>query len=199
MMHWKVRLSSPDAEQRGQAGDISSRRSATPTPSAASPCCSCRQGRRRRGDARPGLGAFDRADPRGAPAGRRLGVRILVENVWNGFCETPRRSSVTTSTRSIAPGSAPISTSATSASSAPSEDWIRTLGTPDRQARRQGLAAGRSPVVQDRRRRCKLARGSQGPRRDRLQRLVDGRSGAAGGRERLADIAARMDLQLGLA
>lgn len=129
------------------------------------------------------------------PLASRLGVRILIENVWNGFCEKPE--AMRDYLDEIAsPWVGAYFDIGNARKFSPSEDWIRTLGSRivKLDVKDWGLASGF----------CKIGDGEVNWPAVRLALAETGFTGwctaevAGGDRERLADIAGRMDRVFGL-
>ena len=129
------------------------------------------------------------------PLASRLGVRVLIENVWNGFCESPDQ--LRDYLDEIgSPWVGSYFDIGNVRKFGPSEDWIRTLGW--RIVKLDVKDWGKENGF------CKIGDGDVNWPEVR-KALTDIKfSGwstaevAGGGRDRLADIAARMDRELGL-
>jgi len=64
----------------------------------------------------------------GPPLASKLGVRVLIENVWNGFCESPEQSRDYLD-EIDSPWVGAYFDIGNCRKFGPSEDWIRTLGS----------------------------------------------------------------------
>jgi len=127
------------------------------------------------------------------PLAAKLGVRVLIENVWNGFCETPEQMRDYVD-EIDSPWVGAYYDIGNSQKFSPSERWIRVLGSRivKLDVKDWGVEAGF----------CKIGDGDVNwpAVRDALGEI--GYSGwctaevSGGGRERLADIARRMDAVL---
>ena len=117
------------------------------------------------------------------PLASRLGVRILIENVWNGFCETPEQFRDYVD-EIDSPWVGIYFDIGNVRKLGPSEEWIRVLGS--RIVKLDVERLGRiERIWKNRRRRCELARSPQGVARDSLYRLVYG--GGSRGRPRSSE------------
>jgi len=90
MSHWKVRLSSPDPAERDQGVAILEQ--ALRDAKAFGGFTVLLVPGKVNGDDENHDHVWQRSIPairRVLPLASRLGVRVLIENVWNGFCETP--------------------------------------------------------------------------------------------------------------
>ncbi|TWT92880.1 fructoselysine 3-epimerase [Botrimarina colliarenosi] len=127
------------------------------------------------------------------PIAATLGVRVLIENVWNGFCETPEQ--LRDYLDEIdSPWVGSYYDIGNAQKFAPSEKWIRTLGSRivKLDVKDWGVTAGF----------CKIGDGEVNWPAVREALAEINYSGwctaevAGGGRERLADISRRMDAAL---
>jgi hexulose-6-phosphate isomerase len=196
MKHWEVRLSSPDPKVRAQGTQILSQ---------AIVDCHDFGGNavllvpgRVSGDDENHDHVWQRSIVQirqVLPLASRLGVRVLIENVWNGFCETPEQ--MRDYLDEIAsPWVGAYFDIGNVRKFSPSEDWIRVLGPRivKLDVKDWGVEAGF----------CKIGDGDVdwAAVRDALAEI--GFCGwctaevAGGPRARLADIAARMDRVLAL-
>lgn len=191
MRHWKMRLSSPEAKVRDQGRGYLEQ--------------ALRDAHAFGGDSVllvPGKvsGADENHDHvwrrsiveirRVLPLASRLGVRVLIENVWNGFCETPDQLRDYLDEIS-SPWVGAYFDIGNAQKFAPSEDWIRTLGS--RIVKLDVKDWGRSNGF------CKIGDGDVHWPAVRVALGEIGFTGwstaevQGGDRDRLADIAARMD------
>src|SRR5690606_21606361 len=129
------------------------------------------------------------------PTASKLGVRILIENGWNGFCETPQRMRRYLDEIDSPWGGAYFDSGSVRKVS-PSEDWIYELG--HRIVKRDVKDWGQSNGF------CKIGDGDVDWAAVRNALAEIGFTGwctaevQGGDRQRLADIAARMDRVLAL-
>lgn len=131
---------------------------------------------------------------RAVPLAAALGVRVLIENVWNGFCETPEQFRDYLDEIN-SPWVGAYYDIGNSQKFSPSENWVRVLGARivKLDVKDWGAEAGF----------CKIGDGDVNwpAVREALDEV--GFAGwctaevAGGGRERLADVARRMDRVLG--
>ena len=129
------------------------------------------------------------------PLASRLGVRILIENVWNGFCETPE--ALRDYLDEIAsPWVGAYFDIGNAVKFSPSQDWIRVLGSRIVKLDVKDWSATNGF--------CKIGDGDVNWPAVRESLAEIGFTGwctaevAGGDRERLADITGRMDRVLGL-
>jgi len=196
MQHWQIRLSSPDPATRQRGGQILAQ--------------ALQDARAFGGDSVllvPGnvTGPDETHDHvwqrsiveirKVLPVAARLGVRVLIENVWNGFCETPDR--LRDYIDEIgSPWVGAYFDIGNVRKFGPSEDWIRTLGP--RIVKLDVKDWGRENGF------CKIGDGDVNWLEVRKALTEIGFTGwstaevAGGNRQRLAEIARRMDQQLGL-
>ncbi len=110
------------------------------------------------------------------PTAEKLGVVIAVENVWNGFLLSPMEFARYVDEFKSPWVRAYFDVGNVIGAFGISQDWIRTLGTSDQAAPREGLQARRPPVDESPGWQRQLERGPQGDRGSRLQRLHDRRT-----------------------
>jgi len=196
MKHWNIRLSSPDSATRDSGRQILEQ--------------AIRDARAYGGDSVllvPGSvsGKDENHDDvwqrsiveirKVLPLASRLGVRILIENVWNGFCESPDQ--LRDYLDEIdSPWVGSYFDIGNVRKFGPSEDWIRTLGS--RIVKLDVKDWGKKNSF------CKIGDGDVNWPEVRKALAEINFTGwstaevAGGGRDRLIDIAARMDRVLGL-
>ncbi|MCA9260487.1 MAG: sugar phosphate isomerase/epimerase [Planctomycetales bacterium] len=195
MKHWEIRLSSPDPKVREQGREILIQaikdaasfggHTVLLVPGAV------------RGADETHDDVWKRSIPEirlAVPTASRLGVRILIENVWNGFCETPEQ--LRDYLDEIdSPWVGSYFDIGNVRKFGPSEDWIQTLGS--RIVKLDVKDWGKSNGF------CKIGDGDVNWPAVRKALGAIGYRGwstaevAGGPRERLADIKARMDRVLG--
>ncbi len=200
MRHWKLRLSSPDAEQRAAGVEVLSQ--------------AIKDAKALGGDSVllvPGKVTGDDENHelvwsrsiveirKVLPLAGRLGIRVLIENVWNGFCETPEQlRDYLDEINSPWVGS--YFDIGNAQKFAPSQDWIRTLGHRIVKLDLKGWGLG-----MPNRGFCKIGDGTIDWAEVRKALAEIGYAGwctaevVGGTRERLAEISQRMDNVLGLA
>jgi len=117
MKHWKVRLSSPDPKTRESGQQFLDQAIADAKAFGGDSVLLV-----------PGkVVGEDETHDQSIPVAARLGVRILIENVWNGFCETPDQLKDYVDEIG-SPWVGVYFDIGNARKFAPSEQWIKTLG-----------------------------------------------------------------------
>lgn len=196
MKHWQVRLSSPDEQQRQQAVNIL-RRSIEDSHAFGGDSVLLVPGK---------VGGTDETHEhvwqrsiagirQVLPLASRLGVRVLIENVWNGFCETPEQLRDYLDEIN-SPWVGAYFDIGNVVKFSPSQDWIRVLG--QRIVKLDVKDWGQSNGF------CKIGDGDVDWEAVRAELAKIGFTGwctaevAGGKRERMADILRRMQQVLAL-
>ena len=199
MKHWELRLSSPNENERDQGREILLQAIRDCKAFGGSTVLLV-----------PGKVSGDDENPdhvwqrsiveirKVLPLASQLGIRVLIENVWNGFCESPDelRDYIDEIDSPWVGAYFDIGNAQTFA---PSQDWIRTLGRRIVQLDVKGWGLGLPN-----RGFCKIGDGTVDWLEVRKALAEIGYTGwctaevSGGDRERLADIAARVDKVLQL-
>lgn len=197
MKHWKVRLSSPDEQQRVEAVEIL-RQALRDSKAFGGDSVLLVPGKVYKGDKENHSHVWQRSIAgikQVLPLASQLGIRILIENVWNGFCEQPEQ--LRDYLDEIdSPWVGCYFDIGNAQKFAPSQHWIRTLDS--RIVKLDVKGWGEQNGF------CKIGDGDVDwtAVREALQEInFSGWCTAevkGGDRNRLADIAARVDRALGL-